>query len=89
MDNLVGYSTAQPSVFKRNQLQPIDDLKLLTKDYAPIAKNVLTILINLSEDAEVRKSLVDDAAFLNSLIKRLMVCQHFGSGGSLSIRLQS
>lgn len=74
MDNLVGYSTAQPSVFKRNQLQPINDLKLLTKDYAPIAKNVLTILINLSEDAEVRKSLVDDAAFLNLLIKRLMVC---------------
>lgn len=72
MENLVGYSTAQPSVFKRNQLQPINDLKLLTKDYAPIAKNVLTILINLSEDAEVRKSLVEDDAFLNSLTKRLI-----------------
>lgn len=32
-ENLVGYSIAQPSLFKRHQLLPIRDLKLLTRDY--------------------------------------------------------
>ncbi|KAK5697957.1 Protein hgh1 [Elasticomyces elasticus] len=70
-EHLVGYSTAQPSLFKRNQLEPVRDLKLLVKDYAPIAKNALTILVNLSEDEEVLKSLADDDAYLESLLKRV------------------
>lgn len=32
-ENLVGYSTAQPSLFKRQQLLPVRDLKLLARDY--------------------------------------------------------
>ena len=75
-ENLVGYSTAQPSLFKRNQLEPIKDLKLLIKDYGPIAKNALTMLVNVSEDSEVVKSLMDDDAFLESLLRRVTVCQY-------------
>lgn len=71
----MGYSTAQPSLFKRNQLEPIKDLKLLIKDYGPIAKNALTMLVNVSEDSEVVKSLMDDDAFLESLLRRVTVCQ--------------
>ncbi|QIW95374.1 hypothetical protein AMS68_000892 [Peltaster fructicola] len=70
-ENLVGYSTAQPSLFKRNQLEPIRDLKLLVKDYEAIAKNALTILVNLSDDAEVYQDLVKDDAFLESLLRRI------------------
>ena len=33
VENLVGYSAAQPSLFKSNDLRPIKDLKLLVKDY--------------------------------------------------------
>lgn len=32
-ENLVGFSTAQPSLFKRHQLLPVRDLKLLVRDY--------------------------------------------------------
>lgn len=74
-ENLVGYSTAQPALFKRNQLEPVKDLKLLLKDYGPIATNALTMLVNISEDAEVLKSLSEDDAFLESLLRRVTVCQ--------------
>ena len=74
-ENLVGYSTADPNLFKRRQLEPIKDLRVLIKDYAPIAKNALTMLVNLSEDDEVLKSLVDDNEFLESLLRRITVCQ--------------
>ncbi|KAH0543713.1 hypothetical protein FGG08_002029 [Glutinoglossum americanum] len=71
IENLVGYSTAQPSIFKDGQLTPIKDLKLLVRDYAPIAKNALTILINLSTDNEILKSLSNDDAFIESLLSRI------------------
>jgi hypothetical protein len=48
---------------------------LLVKDYAPIAKNALTILINISSDAEVVKSLAKDDALLETLLSRITVCQ--------------
>ncbi|GME42032.1 DNA-binding protein hgh1 [Neofusicoccum parvum] len=70
-ENLVGYSTAQPSLFKRNQLEPIKDLKLLVKDYTPISKNALTMLINLSDDEENREILAKDDEFLESLLLRI------------------
>ncbi|KAE8145046.1 hypothetical protein BDV25DRAFT_78464 [Aspergillus avenaceus] len=70
-ENLVGFSTAQPDLFKRHQLLPIRDLKLLVKDYSPIAKNVLTMLINLSADEEVLNNLADDDAFLETLLVKL------------------
>ncbi|KAF4552257.1 HGH1-like protein [Elsinoe fawcettii] len=70
-ENLVGYSTAKQDLFKRNQLEPIKDLKLLIKDYTPIAKNAITMLINLSEDATVLESLTSDTTFIDSLFTRL------------------
>lgn len=51
------------------------DLKLLVKDYAPIAKNALTILINISADLEVLKDISKDDAFLELLLSRITVCQ--------------
>lgn len=71
-------------LFKRNQLEPVKDLKLLVKDYAPIAKNALTILINISADPEVLKDIAKDDAFLELLLSRITVCQFprvFGAGG--------
>ncbi|KAL2005030.1 hypothetical protein VTN00DRAFT_2880 [Thermoascus crustaceus] len=70
-ENLLGYSTAQPSLFKRQQLLPVRDLKLLVRDYAPIAKNALTILINLSADEEVLANLAEDDAFLETLLAKV------------------
>lgn len=72
-ENLVGFSTAQPSLFKRNTLEPIADLKLLIKDYTVIAKNALTMLINLTDDDEVIKTCIDDDVFLESLLKKVTV----------------
>ncbi|EPS26519.1 hypothetical protein PDE_01456 [Penicillium oxalicum 114-2] len=71
-ENLVGFSTAQPNLFKAHQLLPIRDLKLLAKDYTPIAKNALTMLINLSSDQEVLECLASDDEFLGVVLRKLM-----------------
>lgn len=63
------------NLFKRNQLEPVKDLKLLVKDYTPIAKNALTMLINISDDAQVLKDIANDDAFLETLLSRITVCQ--------------
>lgn len=68
------YSTAQPSIFHRNQLEPVKDLKLLIKDYPPIAKNALHMLVNLSEVEAVVENLMGDDAFVESLLRRVTVC---------------
>ena len=47
----------------------------MVKDYAPIAKNALTILVNVSEDEEILKNLSEDDVFLESLLRRVTVCQ--------------
>lgn len=47
------------------------DLKLLVKDYPPIAKNALTILINISKDPDVLALLAEDDAFLETLLVRV------------------
>lgn len=70
----MGYSAQDPKIFKVNQLEPIKDLKLLVKDYSPIAKNVVTMLVNLSEDEEILKVLAQDDAFLETLMSRITVC---------------
>ncbi|KAF2687521.1 DNA-binding protein-like protein HGH1 [Lentithecium fluviatile CBS 122367] len=70
-EHLVGYSQTHTTLFKRNQLEPVKDLKLIVKDYVPIAKNGLTILINISHDAEVLKALASDDAFLETLLLRI------------------
>ncbi|CAG8244368.1 unnamed protein product [Penicillium olsonii] len=69
--NLVGFSTAKPELFKRHQLLPVRDLKLLVRDYTAIAKNALIMLVNLSSDEEVLKLLVDDDKFLEDLLAKL------------------
>lgn len=69
-ESLVGYSST-PSVFKTNQLLPVSDLKLLVRDYRPIAQNAITILINLSHDEEIREFLSKDDAFLEVLLKKI------------------
>jgi hypothetical protein len=75
MATLVGYSQDNIPIFKYNQLEPVKDLKLLIKDYAPIAKNAFTILINISSDTEILKVLAKDDAFLEALLSRITVCQ--------------
>ncbi|KLJ07838.1 hypothetical protein EMPG_16692, partial [Blastomyces silverae] len=70
-ENLLEFSISQPSLFKVHQLLPVRDLKLLVRDYTPIAKNALTILINLSGDEEVLKELAEDDAFLETLLGKV------------------
>ncbi|KAG9673572.1 DUF383-domain-containing protein, partial [Aureobasidium melanogenum] len=71
VENLVGFSTAQPSLFKYQDLTPIKDMKLLVRDYPPIAKNVLTILVNISSDEQILNSLAQDDQFLETLYSRI------------------
>ncbi|KAF2398394.1 DNA-binding protein HGH1 [Trichodelitschia bisporula] len=70
-ENLVGYSLSQPALFKTGQLTPIQDLKLLVRDYPLIAKNALDMLINLSDDPEVLGHLAKDDKFLETLLLRI------------------
>lgn len=83
-ENLVGFSTSQPDLFKRQQLLPIRDLKLLARDYTPIAKNALTMLINLSGDEDVLANLAGDEAFIETLLMKLTVCACSNSGPPLT-----
>ncbi|KIW95477.1 uncharacterized protein Z519_04062 [Cladophialophora bantiana CBS 173.52] len=69
-DHLVGHSS-DPAVFKKPQLVPVQDLKLLVRDYPPIAKNALTILINISHDTEIFENLAADDAFVETLLKKI------------------
>jgi hypothetical protein len=59
------------SLFKYNNFEPIQDMKLLVRDYAAIAKNVLTILVNISSDEEILKYLAEDDKFLETLYSRI------------------
>ncbi|CAF9915646.1 MAG: hypothetical protein GOMPHAMPRED_000815 [Gomphillus americanus] len=70
-ENCLAYSKNDPSLFKRNNLEPVHDLKLLVKDYGPIAKNALDMLINLSNDKQVLESLDKDDKFLETLLFRI------------------
>ncbi|KAL8923756.1 MAG: hypothetical protein Q9172_003002 [Xanthocarpia lactea] len=70
-ENLVPYSKTQPAIFKSGQLSPVKDLKLLVKDYAPIASSALTILINISVDPEILKFLAEDDVFLENILNRI------------------
>ncbi|KUJ07414.1 DNA-binding protein-like protein HGH1 [Mollisia scopiformis] len=71
VENLVPYSLSQPTVFKTNQLLPIKDLKLLVRDYKQIARDAITILLNLSTDREVLNHLASDQEFMNTLLDRV------------------
>ncbi|KAF4636977.1 hypothetical protein G7Y89_g1110 [Cudoniella acicularis] len=71
VENLVPYSLSQPSIFYTNQLLPVKDLKLLVRDYKQIAKDAITILINLSTDREVLGNLALDKEFIGTLLSRI------------------
>jgi hypothetical protein len=53
----------------------MDRISLSSNEHQPIAKNALTMLINLSDDPEILKSLATDDEFLESLLVRITVCQ--------------
>ncbi len=53
----------------------MEDKKTLTESVKPIAKNALTILINISKDPDVLALLAEDDAFLETLLVRVTVCQ--------------
>lgn len=70
-ENLVPYSTAQPSIFKVDELRPVKNLKVLVRDHPKIAEHVITILVNLSADRAVLKSLATDDKFLDFVLSRV------------------
>ncbi|RAL63283.1 hypothetical protein DID88_004359 [Monilinia fructigena] len=55
----------------RGEFDSIFDLKLLVRDYKQIAKDAITILINLSTDKEVLEYLASDKEFINTLLGKL------------------
>ncbi|KAI9736261.1 MAG: hypothetical protein M1834_001147 [Cirrosporium novae-zelandiae] len=72
VETLVPFSTSEPSLFKRNQLEPIKDLKLLIRDYAQIAHNAITIMINLTASQEdIRDALAGDDKFLLDMVLKI------------------
>ncbi|KAJ0118090.1 hgh1 protein [Diaporthe amygdali] len=71
VENLVGYSTAQPSIFKINQLVPVKNLKVLVQDRPQIAQHALTILVNIAADAEILSFLATDENFLDVIFSRI------------------
>ncbi|PCG94486.1 Armadillo-like helical [Penicillium occitanis (nom. inval.)] len=68
--NLTVFSSSQPTLFKRENLQPIKDLKVLVRDHPTIAKDALTMLINLSADGQILRFLADDDDFVELLIAK-------------------
>jgi len=75
VEHLVPYSTAQPSIFKSDQLLPVKNLKLLVLDHPKIAEHVITVLVNLSVDGEVLENLATDGKFLDTVLARVTVRQ--------------
>ncbi|KAJ9138856.1 DUF383-domain-containing protein [Pleurostoma richardsiae] len=71
VENLVPYSTAQPAIFKTDDLLPVRNLKVLVRDHPKIAEHVLTILVNLSADGEVLENLATDDKFLDVILARV------------------
>lgn len=75
--HLVGYSAIpqhQNTLFKRSQLEPLKDLKLLVRDYAQISHDTLTILINLtgSGDRETLEYFSRDENFVEEVFKKII-----------------
>ncbi|KAK0715779.1 hypothetical protein B0H67DRAFT_581600 [Lasiosphaeris hirsuta] len=68
IENLVPYSTEQPSIFKTEKLLPVKHLKFLVRDDPKIAEHALTILINLSGDREVLEAVATDEKFLGIVL---------------------
>ncbi|AET40964.1 Hgh1p Ecym_7112 [Eremothecium cymbalariae DBVPG len=69
LDNLVGYSTgSNSSIFKHGDYRPVKDLMQLARENSRIiVQQSVTILANLSDDANIRKMILDDDSFLTFL----------------------
>ncbi|KAK4146798.1 protein HGH1 [Dichotomopilus funicola] len=71
-ENLVPYSTEQPSIFKTEELLPVKHLKFLIRDHPDIAEHALTILVNLTADRSVLEFVATDDRFLGFLLTNLV-----------------
>ncbi|BFZ57195.1 Protein hgh1 [Savitreella phatthalungensis] len=70
IQEILPYSAIRDSrhvVFKQDNMRAIDDLKRLVLDMPQIAHNALKILINLSQDDQIRARLLTDI-FVNTLV---------------------
>ncbi|KFA48700.1 hypothetical protein S40293_08519 [Stachybotrys chartarum IBT 40293] len=72
IENLVPYSTAQPAIFKADQLQPVKNLRVLVRDHPKISEHAVTILVNISGDKDVLEALATDDKFLEVVFARLV-----------------
>ncbi|KAK3307031.1 uncharacterized protein B0T15DRAFT_395987 [Chaetomium strumarium] len=72
-ENLVPYSTSQPSIFKSEELLPVKHLKFLINDHPTIAEHALTILVNLTADSKILEYVATDDRFLGTLLSYLVV----------------
>ncbi|KAI5463823.1 hypothetical protein BGZ63DRAFT_200679 [Mariannaea sp. PMI_226] len=70
--NCVPYSTTDPALFKSEELKPIKNLKILTKDHPSVSEHAINILVNLSGDQEVLESLATDEGFLDTVFARIV-----------------
>ncbi|KAK3379923.1 putative cytoplasm protein [Lasiosphaeria ovina] len=71
IENLVAYSTKEPSIFKTDQLLPVKHLKFLVRDDPVIAEHALTILINLSADRDVLECVATDDKFIDIVLQNI------------------
>ncbi|KAL2135971.1 hypothetical protein VTI74DRAFT_6020 [Chaetomium olivicolor] len=72
IENLEPYSTAQPSIFKTEELLPVKHLKFLIRDHPKIAEHALTILVNLTADRSILEYVANDDRFLGILLGNLV-----------------
>ncbi|RKP30539.1 DUF383-domain-containing protein [Metschnikowia bicuspidata] len=74
LNNLVGYSLGpQRQVFAYNNYEAIKDLKKLSQDSGrTTVSQSVTILANLCDDEEMRKLVLEDKAYLKSLISAII-----------------
>ncbi|KAG9259165.1 uncharacterized protein F5Z01DRAFT_27814 [Emericellopsis atlantica] len=72
VENLVPYSTSDPSIFKANDNIPIRNLRVLVRDHPKIAEHALTMLINLSGEDAVQEMLATDEKFLELLFQKIV-----------------
>ncbi|KAK4193688.1 protein HGH1 [Podospora australis] len=70
-ENLVPFSSSQPSIFKTNDLLPVKHLKILIRDHPKVAEHALSCLINLTADREILENVSTDDKFLGILLGNL------------------
>ena len=64
-------SPTHPNIFKTDDLLPVKKLEMLVRDYPKIARDVLDILINLTNDRDVLAHLSADDRLLEELLTRI------------------